>query len=645
MVPWGHDLLDKYFRTSAINLDHTWCGDNLSYDKEPRMIRIMFHNVNGLPLQGPEAFDTFVNEQINLQVDIQGITEHCLDTTKFQVLHEVQTILRHQYHGQALMQLNSSNESALNTYKPGGTGIMMLGDSVGRLEPNGKGGDEMGRWSYVHIRRRHAPPVTIISAYQVCPRPTNILGNTAYHQQIRALHASARHNIHPRQAFIQDLSSFIATLTSQNHDIILGGDFNEALEDKKSGILTLLTRHNLTDVFLHRFPQHPPFGTHSFGKRRIDAVFVTPRMLPLIERFGYAPFHYTKGSDHRPILFEIDAATFFGSPPNPLRNIWSRNFTTKDKTAVTRFIETWYNEIQAQHGFSYVASINNDKVQPPTIEMLDDLIGKGSATAEQLCKRRRPEFYSQQIVQQRNRVSMLRSHLNGLRQGVDRTRQLQQRMHRQGLDIALPPTQSTTMSALRSARAELSKTCQENIAVRHAELESKIEAATQQGNKPRTKVLRAIKKFESTLQTHRILKAMKRKSSAAQTIDRVEIPASWPPVGTPILSINQLEDPKTCQTWRLISEPSEVEYYLLLRNRLHFGQAEGTPFTTNPLVDDLNWEASTTSAEDLLEGSYIIETVVPNCNDLLRACRRVTNLDRLPSELSCDDFKGKIKEN
>lgn len=193
-------LLDKLFRVNdgpTSSVQNEWQGDDISHDKDDNTIRMMFHNVNGLPLKGSEGLDMFINEQINTQVDLQGIVEHCLDTTKFTVLQTAQDSLRRHYKGSTLLQMNSSSESALHTYKPGGTGIMVLGSLASRLEPKGRGGDPMGRWSYIQIRRRQATPITIVTAYQVCPRPTNHLGNTAYHQQVRALNADGRNSMHP----------------------------------------------------------------------------------------------------------------------------------------------------------------------------------------------------------------------------------------------------------------------------------------------------------------------------------------------------------------------------------------------------------------------------------------------------------------
>ena len=124
----------------------------MSTEKDPSMTRFMFHNINGLQLRGPDGIDMLVNEQARLEIDIQGITEHCLDTTKFQVYQMAQDSVRENYPGQANLQLNSSSEPALNQYKPGGTGILLLDESVSRQEPQGRGGDPLGRWSYVHLR-------------------------------------------------------------------------------------------------------------------------------------------------------------------------------------------------------------------------------------------------------------------------------------------------------------------------------------------------------------------------------------------------------------------------------------------------------------------------------------------------------------
>lgn len=95
--------------------------------------------------------------------------------------------------------------------------------------------------------------------------------------------------------------------------------------------------------------------------------------------------------------------------------------------------------------------------------------------------------------------------------------------------------------------------------------------------------------------------------------------------------------------WRLVTLPSDIEYYLLLRNRLHFGQAEGTPFTRPPLSIEVDWGATSDAATQLLQGTYPSTTDTQNLQELLKACRQATELDSLPAELHRDEFKGKIR--
>ena len=126
---------------SATELEKSWQGDEIPLDKDNTTdTRIMFHNVNGLTLKGTEGFDVFLNEQALLHVDIQAISEHCLDTTQFRVLTTANEIARKCVKHRYALQLDSSSEPALHQYKPGGTGMVLLGPVTSRLEPQGRGG-------------------------------------------------------------------------------------------------------------------------------------------------------------------------------------------------------------------------------------------------------------------------------------------------------------------------------------------------------------------------------------------------------------------------------------------------------------------------------------------------------------------------
>lgn len=265
-----------------------------------------------------------------------------------------------------------------------------------------------------------------------------------------------------------------------------------------------------------------------------------------------------------------------------------------------------YQEISSRGAFKYRKSLEDDTTSTDLVEFVDSIIGDSGDLAESKCRKRRPEFFSLPLTQQRVKVSLLRAHLNSIRSQRDRSEQISCRMNRLGISIDLPLTQHLTRQALKAAREKLQELPQEHASLRQEELKSKISLATLSSDKNRAKALRSIKSVENARQTYQILRAMKRKTGQS-TLDRIDIPASWPPVGAPFMDLIRLEDPKTCNKWRTITDPREIEYYLVMRNRLHFGQAEGTPFTQSPLREALDWSASSTAAEALLQGEYQID--------------------------------------
>ena len=69
--------------------------------------------------------------------------------------------------------------------------------------------------------------------------------------------------------------------------------------------------------------------------------------------------------------------------------------------------------------------------------------------------------------------------------------------------------------------------------------------------------------------------------------------------------VNQHDDPETCQHWKVVDIPSEVLDHLQRRNRKHFGQAQGSPFTIDPLTEQFGYSGLTATANQVLDGTYI----------------------------------------
>jgi len=135
---------------------------------------------------------------------------------------------------------------------------------------------------------------------------------------------------------------------------------------------------------------------------------------------------------------------------------------------------------------------------------------------------------------------------------------------------------------------------------------------------------------------------MRRQNGANQRLDRLEIPPSRAP---PKLLLSLLwRIPRGAPTGSVITAPSKIKYYLLLRNRLHFRQAQGTLFPVPPFATNIDWAATSSFSNKILNGTYGSQVDVPQCQACrLAACQAATNLDLLPAELDLKDFTGKIQ--
>ena len=70
------------------------------------------------------------------------------------------------------------------------------------------------------------------------------------------------------------------------------------------------------------------------------------------------------------------------------------------------------------------------------------------------------------------------------------------------------------------------------------------------------------------------------------------------------IPLHPAEDPKSCSEWTQVDIPSDVLRLLQSRNRLHFGQAHGTPFTIPPLSDVLGYTGYGEAQQQMLTGTF-----------------------------------------
>jgi hypothetical protein len=266
-------------------------------------------------------------DQNRLEIDIQGIIEHKIDTDKYhvrQAFHaSTRTVFDH-----AIVELGSSEHSSVTDYKPGGTAIIAQGDVTGRIHLHES--DKYGRWLYLSTQQgAQGIRTPFITAYQVCKKPTNKTGTTAYHQQHAAFIQEHRTNLDPRHNFRKDLVKFIQQHQSKGHRIVLSGDFNQHINDNNSFLQEVSLQCKLIDIWKQKFPHLTEPNTYIRGTRRIDYVLISEELSHAVAAVGYETFHFTIPTDHRGIYIDFYTTKRFGTDHNPLPAAHLRKLQSK----------------------------------------------------------------------------------------------------------------------------------------------------------------------------------------------------------------------------------------------------------------------------------------------------------------------------
>eukprot|EP00980_Cylindrotheca_fusiformis_P027514 scaffold20799_cov73-Cylindrotheca_fusiformis.AAC.3 len=534
-----------------------------------------------------------------------------------------------------------------------------------------KGSHHMGRWSFVKYAGKAGKVITVVTAYQVCVRPTNEVGNMAFHQQVQHIATEAQQSgitisaPQPRLRFRTDLLKFLHELKRSGESIILMGDFNEDIGDSRSKLQRLFQddRLKLVDIIGRQHPSTLALPTYIRGSKRLDFILLTEDLIPAVRRCGYLPFHDHFRSDHRFAFIDFDQDILFGPSEAQLAPHMFREFRSNDPKQVEKYLLFKYRLLQDSNFFPRLQTLcDSDEPDHHLAEKLDACWVHASLTAAKHCKKRRREWWSIPLHQALEEKSLLQTHLTGLRMGHDFSQIIERRLQEFNLpDLVLPDTISETNAALKQVQLRIKQIRANSKSVREQSLIEQAREIRYMQKKSDAEILEILKKKELQ-QAARWQKIgfLQGKNRSSQ-FTKVEVPLSWPRTQEEFLNPDQIiENPKDCLLWRSIEDPSEVEFYIQMRNRLHFGQAQGTPFTTGSLQDDINWGASSLGADSVLLGRYRVnpdeyctfddnEEESPQ-EELLRkflaACHRSPEQRTRPlimPEVSLEELIGRIK--
>eukprot|EP00957_Ditylum_brightwellii_P101695 7750037-Ditylum_brightwellii.AAC.1 len=127
------------------------------------------------------------------------------------------------------------------------------------------------------------------------------------------------------------------------------------------------------------------------------------------------------------------------------------------------------------------------------------------------------------------------------------------------------------------------------------------------------------------------------------SISYLQVPPTWPDANMDSVKVVNLDNPPKAEYLKTVETPKETSTYLKLSNRLHFGQAQGTPFTMPPLSVKFDWAASSVTSELVLEGNYFISEIDFLQQKLLEHCKKEHNAAIISEAVTGKEWKEKIR--
>jgi len=230
-------------------------------------------------------------------------------------------------------------------------------------------------------------------------------------------------------------------------------------------------------------------------------------------------------------------------------------------------------------------------LNPALAESIDTDLYRMSIVAGKRCQRFREPEWSIKLHEARARVGILKRVLSIRGTSYDQYSQIEALQTQQGTSFLIPPTIDECKKALRQAQTEVSQIAKQSVLHREEENIQRVTDLETEGDKKKANILRNIRKAEEMKKLFAKIRYL-RTPDRGHGISSIQVPTD------PTVS------PKDSKEWITIDAPDEVVEKLRDRNRLHFGQAHGTPFTMPPLSTDLDFDGATSFADMILDGTY-----------------------------------------
>jgi len=623
-------------------LTNDFVGDHLHEINPTNITRIYCQNINGLTWDSEGGKWPYICEVMaGIHASIACFIETNTDTNKVRIRQQMETIASRQFQHNRLIMATSKHQTSTN-YKPGGTAILACNTITSMIKSHSR--DRMGRWTSMQLATSPQRSVRIITAYQVCAN-SQPGTNTAFAQQFaqiieeNALTTNAT-RISPRASFIGDLHAFIRQCQGNGEDIILLGDFNEEITERNAGMEEIARNCNLADLFSVRLGNPSTPATYQRGSKRIDYVLLSPSLLEHVSAAGYDPFGYRVPSDHRGFFVDFYSDALFTHELTPLAQAEKRDFTSKSPGVIPKYVRARMRYLKDHRFFERLETLKELSHPDPILaEALDRDFQRSAIHAASQCAKRQQVPWSPQLAEAWAELHFFRV-LNSARTTNKNYDAAISRLQQQWdhLPKQTPTTEDAIKQGYNSAMQKLREAQQQARSLREEYLLKKAALYDSLEDKGKTKILHRLIRAETQHKVYKKIQYLRHQDDASAGLASIKVPKD-PTITDPNI-MKQLPD--NPHHWETITTPGDIERRLLHRNQSHFGQAEGTPFTQEPIRSDIGFHGDGYAAELILQGQLTYPSVDEATKLLIGHLKEKTQ-EKLSGIITKTEIRGKLK--
>jgi hypothetical protein len=567
------------------NLPFGHICDDIAVDNDTPYVRVYCQNVSGIFDRDGIGLDSAFKEIKQAGADIFTFNETHGDESNAVARRALRLSKQRSWRDNnedCKIVHSSSTAPVLNFTKPGGNMVGITGPLVGRVRDTIT--DPYGRWCGYTLIGRDTKEILVLTAYNVSQYKNAKVGDdTLFNQQISLYKLNNIREPDPKQIFIDDLTVLIQKARKEDKDVILTGDFNELVGDDPRGMAKVLAAGCLTDVHGHQHGQ-VDITTYTRGVKRLDYVFVTPRLVDHILRSGYESFHARIASDHRGYFVDFALEGFLDRQLPSIFSASSRAIRGTHPSNITKYIE-YLDEYFEERDIYRKVKEQKHWYEKDKLEKLDKEITKGMLEAEDQCRIHHRQPWTKEVNEVMTTANILRINLSSIKNNIDCSKQIEQKQKLLKTRIEIPSEIKEATTALRLAQKKCRQLIKEQR-TKKTSIDEEQEAAFVAMN-PEMDAKRAAQIFQRAKDTKQMMSELPSKMNCPGGVSSILVPL--PKEGTEI-------------EYMAITDGPTIERLILHRNIRHFRQAEFTPLASPEAIRKIGFGADTDRAENILEG-------------------------------------------